>query len=60
MSSRWSFGYAPAGIAWRSEVGPVVGEDGVDLVGDGVDQPAQKVACGLADHFLMQLDEGEF
>ena len=40
-------------------MGPVVGEDGVDLVGNGFDQPAQEVARGLADHFLMQLDEGE-
>jgi hypothetical protein len=40
-------------------MGPVVGKDGVDLVGDGVDQPAQEVARGLADHFLVQLDEGE-
>ena len=48
-----------ARIAWRCEVGPVVCEDGVDLVGNGVDQPTQEVTRGLASHFLMQFDEGE-
>ena len=46
-------------IAWRGEVGSVVGEDGVDLVGDGGDQAAQEVPRGAARHLLMQLDEGE-
>ena len=46
-------------IAWRSEVGPVIGEDGVDLVGDGGDQPAQEVPGRAARHLLMQLDESE-
>ncbi len=31
----------------------------MDLVGNGVDQPTQEVARGLAGHFLMQFDEGE-
>jgi hypothetical protein len=39
--------------------GSIVGEDGVDLVGNGVDQPTQEVTRGLASHFLMQFDEGE-
>jgi hypothetical protein len=41
------------------EVSSVVGEDRVDLVGDGVDPPTREVARCQASHFLMQLDEGE-
>ena len=48
-----------ARIAWCGEVGSVVGEDRVDLVGDGGDQAAQEVSRGGARHFLVQLDEGE-
>ena len=48
-----------ARIAWRGEVGSVVGEDGVDLVRDGGDQAAQEVPSGAARHLLVQLDEGE-
>ena len=32
-----------ARVAWRGEVDSGVGEDGVDLVGDGLDQVAQEV-----------------
>jgi hypothetical protein len=46
-------------IAWSGEVGSVVGEDGVDLVGDGGDQAAQEVPRGATRHLLMQFDEGE-
>jgi hypothetical protein len=46
-------------VAWRGEVGSVVGEDRVDLVGDGGDQAAQEVSRGLSGHFFMHLDEGE-
>jgi hypothetical protein len=46
-------------IAWRDEVGSVVGEDGMDLVRDSGDQAAQEVPRGAARHLLMQLDEGE-
>ena len=35
-----------ARIAWGGEVGPVVGEDGMDLVRDGGDQAAQEVPRG--------------
>jgi len=35
-----------ARIARRSEVGSVIGEDGVDLVGDFGDQAAQEVSGG--------------
>ena len=41
-------------------MGSVVGEDGMDLVGDGGDQAAQEVCGGAARHLLMQFDEGEF
>jgi hypothetical protein len=37
----------------------VVGEDGVDLVGDGFDQVGQEVCSRFARHLLVQLDEGE-
>ena len=40
-------------------MGPVVGEDRVDLVGDGGDQVAQEVSGSLARDLLMQFDEGE-
>ena len=40
-------------------MGAVVGEDGVDLVGNGGDQAAQEVPRGEARHFLVHLDEGE-
>jgi hypothetical protein len=46
-------------IAWRSEVGPVIGEDGLDLIRDGGDQPAQEVPGRAARHLLMQLEESE-
>ena len=36
----------------------VVGQDGVHLVGHGLDQPLEEVGCGLAADALMQLDEG--
>src|SRR5580658_448894 len=38
---------------------PLSVRTGVDLVGNGVDQPTQEVTRGLASHFLMQFDEGE-
>ena len=45
--------------AWRGEVGSIVGEDRVDLVGDGGEQATQEVPGGPARHLLMQLDESE-
>ncbi len=48
-----------ARIAWRGEVGSVVGEDGVDLIRDGNDEAAQEVRRGAARHLLVHLDEGE-
>ena len=40
-------------------MGSVVGEDGVDLVGDGGDQASQEVSRGATRHLLVHLDEGE-
>jgi hypothetical protein len=48
-----------ARIAWRGEVGSVVGEDRVDLVGDGGDQAAQEVSGGPARDLFVQFDQGE-
>jgi hypothetical protein len=48
-----------ARIAWRGEMGSVVGEDSMDLVRDGGDQAAQEVPGGAAGHLLVHLDEGE-
>ena len=46
-------------VAWRGEVGSVVGQHRVDLVGDGGDQAAQEVCRGAARDLLVQFDEGE-
>ena len=46
-------------VAWRGEVGSIVGEDGVDLIRDGGDQPAQEVPRRAARYLLMQFDESE-
>ena len=46
-------------IAWRGEVGSVVGEDRVDLVADCGDQAAQEITRDLASYFFMQFDESE-
>ena len=46
-------------VARRGEVSSVVGEDRVDLVGDGGDQATQEVPSGPARHLLMQFNEGE-
>ena len=48
-----------ARVAWRGEVGSVVGEDRVDFIGDGGDQATQEISCGPPRDFLMQFDEGE-
>ena len=51
--------HSGARIAWRGEVGSVVGEDGMDLIRDGGDQAAQEVPRGATRHLLVDLDEGE-
>ena len=48
-------GFAP-GIG---EVGTVVGQHGVDLVGHGLDQGMQEVRGDACRRFGMQLGEGE-
>ena len=52
-------GWGPGFAGGIGEVGSVVGEDGVDPVGDGFDQAAQEVRGRAARHLLMQFDEGE-
>jgi hypothetical protein len=47
---------SPAG---SDEVRAVVGEDDMDLAGDGLNQAAQKVCGRLAHHLLVQFDESE-
>src|ERR1700722_14021787 len=46
-------------IAWGGEMSSVVGEDGMDLVGDGGGQAAQEIPCSAARHLLVHLDKGE-
>lgn len=48
----------PSG-AGRGELDAVVGEHGVDLVGDGCDQPQQEVSRDGGGGLLVQFDEGE-
>ena len=52
-------GWGPGFAGGVGEVGSVVGEDGVDFVGDGGDQAAQEVRGRAARHLLVQFDEGE-
>src|SRR5215475_9717430 len=59
LKHAFDIGDRPTFALGIGEVGPVVGEDGVDLVGDRFDEMQQEVSrnppCGL----LMQLGEGE-
>ena len=49
----------PGAASGISEVGSVVGEDRVDLVRDGLDQPTQEI-CGVAPRDrLAEFDKGE-
>ena len=41
------------------ELGPVIRQRGVDLVGNGSDQPSQKIPRNPSRGPFMQLDEGE-
>ena len=45
--------------AWRREVGAVVGEHGVYLIGHGVDQVAQELGCNAPCGLLVELGKGE-
>ncbi len=45
--------------AWRGELNAVVGEHGVDLVGDGLQEVAQEVGRDARGRLLVQFDEGE-
>src|SRR5271168_225336 len=46
-------------ISGRGEVGAVVCQHDVDLVGDRFDKRPEEVPCDPASGFLMQFDEGE-
>ena len=52
-------GSCRARVAWRREVGSVVGEDRVDFIGDGGDQATQEISGGPPRDLLVQFDEGE-
>jgi hypothetical protein len=52
-------GRGPCFAGGIGEVGPVVGEDGMDLVGDRLDQTAQEVRGCSPRHLLVQLDKSE-
>jgi len=52
-------GWGPGLAGGIGEVGSVVGEDGMDPVGDGLDEAAQEVGGDATRHFFMQFDEGE-
>jgi len=41
-------------------MGAIIGQCDVDLVGHGLDKMLEKISCGSAQGFAMQLDEGEF
>ena len=49
----------PAVAGWVGEVGAVVGEHGVDLVGHGRDEATKEVARDTPRCLLVQLDKGE-
>jgi len=52
-------GHSPTPTAWIGEVGAVVRQNGVDLVGDCLDQVPQEVGCDTPRSFLVQLHESE-
>ena len=53
------FGRGPGIGGGIGEVGPVVGEDGVNAIGDSLDEAAQEVRGHAARDFLMQFDDRE-
>jgi len=67
MSPEWflsldhgfDIGHGPTPTAWIGEVGAVVGQNGVDLVRDCLDQAPQEVGRDTPRGLLMQLGEGE-
>jgi hypothetical protein len=53
------FRRGPAFAGGIGEMGPVVGEDRVHPVGDGLDQSAQEARSGAAHDLHVQFDEGD-
>src|SRR6266481_6530262 len=52
-------GWPPAIAAGIGEVRAVIGQDGVDFVGNGFDKGSEEVRSDAPRRLLMQLDEGE-
>jgi hypothetical protein len=51
----------PTGVAWReSELDAIVGQDGVDFIGNGFDQRDKESRSGDPVGLFLQPDEGEF
>ena len=50
----------PAISSWVGEVGPVIGQHGVNFIGDGQRQRAEKVPGNASGCLLNKLDESEF
>ena len=59
LDHRLDFRDAPAFASRFGEVGAVVGEDGVDFVGDDLDQLAQEVGCDASGGARVQFGIGE-
>ena len=53
-------GWGPGFAGGVGEVGSVVGEGGMDPIGDSLDETAQEVRGRAARHLPVQFDEGEF
>ena len=47
-------------VAWRGELSAVIGENGMDFVGNSVDQMAQEVTGNPPGGPFMQFDKGKF
>jgi len=46
-------------VSQRGKVRAVIGQNGVDVVGDGLDQGAKEVTCDPHGGSLVQLNQGE-
>lgn len=56
VACRWSIGVA----GWKGELDAVVGQNGVDFVGNGLDQGGKEGRCRCPASLSDQLHEGEF
>ena len=46
-------------VAWRGELGAVIGQHGVDGVGNGIDQPIKELFGNGTGGPFVQFDEGK-